>query len=210
MPEPTPFTRVVLRGDVGPVDARLTGRDGDRAGAVLVGGVGGGFDSPARDLYGRLQRLLPVEGVSVLRVRFRLPGDLDEATADVRAGVELLRARGVERVGLVGYSFGGAVVIRAAAAELAVATVVTISTQSYGTDAAGDLGRPVLLVHGTDDEVLPPGASIQVYRRAPPGSELELVQGGRHVLDEAAEQVRARVHGWLVDHLLPQGAGATV
>src|SRR5512138_2995126 len=115
MPETTPFLRVVLRGEAGPVDARLSANEGDLAGVVLVGGVGGGFDSPSRDLYGRLQRLLPAEGMSVVRVRFRLPGDLDEAALDVRAGVAVLEARGVERIGLVGHSFGGAVVIRAAA-----------------------------------------------------------------------------------------------
>jgi pimeloyl-ACP methyl ester carboxylesterase len=209
MPEQTPFQRVVLRGEAGSVDARLSANEGDLAGVVLVGGVGGGFDSPARDLYGRLQRLFPVEGVSVVRVRFRLPGDLDEAALDVRAAVALLQARGVERVGLVGHSFGGAVVIRAAASAPAVATVVTLSTQSYGTEAVDRLDRPVLLIHGTDDEVLPPGASIQVYRRAPDGSELHLLEGARHLLDENAEEVRALVQGWLRDRLLPMRAGAS-
>ncbi len=209
MPEQTPFQRVVLRGEAGPVDARLSANEGDLAGVVLVGGVGGGFDSPSRDLYGRLQRLLPAEGMSVVRVRFRLPGDLDEAALDVRAGVALLEARGVERIGLVGHSFGGAVVIRAAAGAPSVATVVTLSTQSYGTEIVDRLDRPVLLVHGTDDDVLPPGASIQVYRRAPEGSELRLVEGARHVLDEKAEEVRALVQGWLRDRLLPIQAGVS-
>ncbi len=209
MPEQTSFQRVVLRGEAGPVDARLAANEGDLAGVVLVGGVGGGFDSPSRDLYGRLQRLLPAEGMSVVRVRFRLPGDLDEAALDVRAGVALLEARGVERIGLVGHSFGGAVVIRAAAGAPSVATVVTLSTQSYGTEIVDRLDRPVLLVHGTDDDVLPPGASIQVYRRAPAGSELRLGEGARHALDEKAEEVRALVQGWLRDRLLPIQAGVS-
>lgn len=106
----------------------------------MVGGVEGSYDSPARGLYPRLASELVAEGVSVLRVRFRFPTVLDEAHHDVVAGVDHLTAAGVGRVALVGHSFGGAAVIAAAVDRPAVVAVCTLSTQSYGTEAATRLG----------------------------------------------------------------------
>lgn len=176
---------------------------GARAAALLVGGVGGGFDSPANNLYDRLGGELPFEGIAVLRVRYRNPTDLAGAVEDVQTGVAFLRAQGVERVGLVGHSFGGAVVVRAALAEPAVSTVVTLSTQLYGTGRAGALKRPALLVHGTDDEILPPGCSVRLHELMGPDAQLRLFEGARHTLDGVADDVFALVHQWLKEHLAP-------
>ena len=56
-------------------------------GLVWVGGVGGGWDSPARDLYPRLAASLAGVGIRSAHVRFRAPGDLSACTADTLAGV---------------------------------------------------------------------------------------------------------------------------
>lgn len=202
------WQRVTLQSAAGPVDARWYRSAGARGGVVCIGGIGGGFDSPAADLYGRLGRALPAEGVAVIRVRLRLPGDLEACTDDVLAGVAHLRADGVERCGLVGHSFGGAVVIRAALREPAVAAVVALSTQSYGTESVSRLRRPLLLVHGAEDAVLPPQASLHVYRRAGPEAELRLVEGAGHGLDESPDQIREIVQGFLLDRLAPREAAA--
>jgi pimeloyl-ACP methyl ester carboxylesterase len=197
------WQRLTLEGAAGPIEARWYRADAARAGVVLIGGIGGGFDSPAADLYGRLGRSLPAEGIAVLRVRLRLPGDLEACTADVRAGIAHLVAGGAGACGLVGHSFGGAVVIRAALAEPAVAAVVTLSTQSYGTESVARLRRPLLLVHGVEDSVLPPQASLHVYRRAGPDAELRPLEGAGHGLDESPDEVREIVQGFLVERLRP-------
>jgi pimeloyl-ACP methyl ester carboxylesterase len=196
------YRRLVLRTGRGPVETRFYEAPGAGAAVVAVGGVGGGFDTPARDLYPRLGEALRTDGLATLRVRFRDPTDLAESAHDVLAGVEALGQLGIGHVGLVGHSFGGAVVVIAGASSPAAVTVVTLSTQSYGTDVVGELApRPLLVLHGSADTVLPPTSSISVYRRAEDPKELGLLDGAGHVLDEAGEEVFARVREWFVEHL---------
>lgn len=198
------YEQLVLATARGDVQARLYARGGEGAAAVCVGGVEGGFDSPARGLYDRLGAELPAEGVVVLRVRFRRATDLPAAVQDVRAGVAELVHRGVQRIGLAGHSFGGAAVISAAAREPAVRTVVALSTQAYGAEGAAELGdRALLLVHGTDDPILPAACSVHVHRLARGPKELHLVPGARHTLEEAADEVTDLVRGWLTHRLAP-------
>jgi dienelactone hydrolase len=119
-----------------------------------------------------------------------------------------LEKQGIESVGLVGHSFGGAVIIQAATAAAVssdtVRTVVTLSTQSYGAEAVSRLkqGSSILLMHGT---VLPPYCSSSVYNLANDPKEIIFYKGATHGLDEAAEQVHQMVHDWLVKHLKKAG-----
>lgn len=185
-----------------PVQARLVDAGGVEAGVLMVGGIGGGFDSPASGLYDRLAADLPEVGVTTLRVRFRRPGDLHAATADVLAGLDELGRRGVERVGLVGHSFGGAVVIRAGVRDERVAAVCTLSAQRHGADEVAALApRRLLAVHGTRDPVLPPSCSADIVRLAGSGARLELVQGAGHTFDAEADAVHDLVRGWLLTEL---------
>jgi len=170
----------------------------------MVGGVEGGYDSPAGDLYPRLAGELAAGGISLLRVRFRFPTELEEARHDVVAGVDHLTAAGARRVALVGHSFGGAAVISAAVERPAVVAVCALSTQSYGTEAAARLGgRALLLVHGTEDRVLAAACSQSVFARAGEPRRLELLEGAGHTLAEAAGDVHALVGGWLRKQLGP-------
>jgi alpha-beta hydrolase superfamily lysophospholipase len=167
-------------------------------GAVWVGGAGGGLDGPARGLYAEACRRLQRLGVAGLRLHYRHPNDLGECVLDTLLGVEFLAREGVERVALVGHSFGGAVVIAAGALSERVAAVVPMSTQTYGTDLAPRLApRPLLLVHGTNDEVLPDACSRQVFARARDPKELKLYRGARHGLDEVREELLDLLVSWI-------------
>jgi dienelactone hydrolase len=170
---------------------------------ILVGGVGGGFDSPALRLYDRLTDLLPPAEIGVLRLRYRNSTDLTMAEEDVRTGTRwLVEEQGLPRVGLVGHSFGGAVVVRAAAADQAVAAVVTLAAQGYGTQAAAALGRPVLLIHGLEDPILPPSCSVDLARRVGSSARLRLHEGAGHCLDEVADDVFEEISVFLTESLL--------
>ncbi|WP_043432525.1 alpha/beta hydrolase [Cystobacter fuscus] len=197
--EPRPFTLPTKRG---PVDVLLYDSPGAKAGVLLAGGVGGGFDTPALRLYPRLGEELLKHGLSTLRLRYRHPTDLTESVQDVLAGVDFLVERGLERIALVGHSFGGAVMIRAGVRSAWVKTVVGLAPQSYGTEPVPELHpRSLLLVHGTSDTVLPPRCSQSIHERARGHKELELIPGAGHVLNEAAEPVFTRVRDWLVHEL---------
>jgi alpha/beta superfamily hydrolase len=197
------YLPVQIRTSRGTVACRYYPVPGATHGAVWVGGVGGGFDSPAQDLYPRLCRELTAEGIASLRVRFRHPTILAEAVLDVLAGLAFLRGQGVSQAALVGHSFGGAVVIRAAAAGAVVRAVVTLATQSYGTEAAGDLAPrcSLLLLHGRADRVLPFLCSQDVSGRAGEPKRLVLYDGADHGLDEVAGQVRDETRAWVVERL---------
>ena len=173
---------------------------------IYVGGVGGGWDSPASELYSKLSLKLVSNGISSLRVRYRHPIDLNECVIDVIAGIKFLEYNKIQSVGLVGHSLGGAVVIKAAAAlSNIVRTVVTLSTQSYGAiESVSELGQEgcsILLIHGTDDDVLSPICSSYVYKKASDPKQIILFKGAGHGLEEAAEEIYQTIYQWLLEHL---------
>jgi pimeloyl-ACP methyl ester carboxylesterase len=144
---------------------------------VCVGGVGGGWDSPACGLYPRLCEVLAAQGYAHgLRVRFRVPTDVTECAADVVEGLEWLRGRGVAQAALLGHSLGGAVVVAAAAAAASlpgraprVRAVVPLATQLAGATApAAQLPQytRMLAIHADDDATLPPACSERLVRAA--------------------------------------------
>ncbi len=191
-----PLTFATSRGDVlyhyyAVPDARKA--------VIWVGGVGGGFDSPANQLYPRLARALQAEEIASLRVRYRHPTELEECVLDVLAGLGWLENEGIERLALVGHSLGGAVVIQAGTASERVRAVVTLATQSYGADAVMELGPDcgILLVHGRADQVLPPQSSEFVFQMAHEPRKLVLYDAAGHGLDEVAVEVEQEVRAWL-------------
>ena len=192
------YRTINLEASRGPVETRFYPAAGATRGAVWVGGVGGGFDTPARGLYPRLCEDLTRHGIQSLRVRFRHPTKLVEAVADALAGLDFLATQGVGAVAVIGHSFGGAVALQAAAARPEmVRTVVTLATQGFGADVAHDLRIPLLLIHGEADAVLAPQCSMYVHRIAPEPKKLALMPGASHGLDETAEAVCREVSDWL-------------
>ena len=198
------YAPVRLQTDRGRVDCRYYAVERAAAAVILVGGVGGGWDSPARGLYPRLAETFAASGVAALRVRYRYPTVLDEAVYDVLAGARYLQDLGIQALGLVGHSFGGAVVIRAAARAKAVRTVVALATQAFGAEPAAALAPrcSLLLVHGTDDRVLRPVNAELVHELAGEPKRLPVLPSPGHRLDESADEVFAVVREWLVAELL--------
>jgi len=174
-----------------------------RCGAVFVSGVGGGFGTPSQGLYPQLCRVLARQSIASLWVRFRHPTILEESILDVLAGISYLSDAGIDTLALIGWSFGGAVVIQAAAHSDHVRTVVTLATQSYGVAPVAQLGPhcSVLLLHGTGDERLPPSCSEYAYDLANEPKRLIYYDGAGHALNEVADEVRQVVGDWIVEQL---------
>ncbi len=181
--------------------------DPPRAAVVLVGGADGGFDGPAEALYPTLAADLVALGIGALCLDFRIhrfPNDVDEGAHDLLAGLAWLEERGVEIAGLVGHSFGGAVVIEAATRAPSVSAVVTLATQTAGAQRVALVSpRPLLLVHGLDDVRLSPRCSELLYGMASDPKSLVLIPGATHSLRQAREEVRTRVLDFLVAALGP-------
>ncbi|MFN8639994.1 MAG: alpha/beta fold hydrolase [Dehalococcoidia bacterium] len=152
----------------------------------MVGGGDGGLDGPV-GLYSALALDLAAAGIATLRVDFRIhrfPGPVEDGVHDVRVAIEWLDAGGSGSIGLLGHSFGGAVVIEAAARGPArVASVATLATQTAGAQRVGELApRPLLLVHGLDDARLSPDCSRLLYSMAGEPREIVLLEGATHGL----------------------------
>jgi pimeloyl-ACP methyl ester carboxylesterase len=188
-----------LQTDKGPIRARWhEAGDGDAA-VLWVFGSGGGLGGPAGGLYPRLATQLLDRDIASLEVAYRKPGDLIQCMLDVLVGVAWLAGQERTRVILVGHSFGGAVVLNAARiAASQVIGVAALSSQSAGVDTFEGLSpRPVLFVHGEEDEVLPPSCSRRLHAMADEPKQLILYPRCLHGLDECRESLDRDLLRWI-------------
>jgi fermentation-respiration switch protein FrsA (DUF1100 family) len=169
---------------------------GDAA-VVWVGGVGGGMEGPAQGLYSRLAFNLTKDQIASLRMDYREPGNLMACVLDALLAIKYLALLGRKRIILIGHSFGGAVVINAGIA-ITVVGVAALSSQTAGTDLVEQLSpRPLLLMHGTSDEILPDICSHDIYLRAKEPKKILLYKGCGHRLDECRKEVDRDLMEWI-------------
>jgi pimeloyl-ACP methyl ester carboxylesterase len=90
---------------------------------------------------------------------------------------------------IVGHSFGGAVAIKAGELAPLASAVVGLSSQRYGTQTVEKLQKPLLLIHGADDDVLLPQASEDIFERAQEPKQLLILPGTGHALREVGDEV---------------------
>jgi pimeloyl-ACP methyl ester carboxylesterase len=172
---------------------------------LMCGGAMGGLLGPASGLYHALGETLAAQGLGAIRVGYRRPNDLPACVLDVAGAADLAHRNGARRFVVIGHSFGGAVAINAGCMlRPMVAGVVTLSTQSAGCEQAAALRRPLLLLHGDRDELLPVMASQAVQAMAG-GGELEVLPGTGHLLLEVADHLRTRLRAW-IDEVFAQPA----
>ncbi len=200
---------LMMDTNAGSVASRFHHAPAASAGIVWVFGAGGGLGGPAGGPYERLAGQPQPIGISSLQVAHRKPAILKPCIADALAGVDFLHSHGVEGVILAGHSFGGSVAINAGVASPVVAAVAALSSQSYHTEALAKLTpRPLLLMHGEEDEVLPPMCSLDIYRRVKEPKRLMLYAGCRHGLDQCRKEIDRDLTSW-IDETVHRRAGAT-
>ena len=186
----------------GTVHGVLHPAENARSALVMVGGAGGGIHGPAR-IYEELATRLQTEGVAALRLEYRKPNYLEDCIYDVLAAITALDQQGINRAALLGWSFGGAVVISAGAVSDAVVGVATIASQTYGAGAVGKLSpKSLLLIHGTADQVLPYFLSKDLYARAGEPKELVLYPDDGHGIEGHRSEMLDKLYSWSGDLLL--------
>ena len=170
--------------NLGNIRGRLHEAATDNAAILWVFGSGGGLGGPAGGGYERLAgQFLPFD-ITSLQLDYRRPGYLSHCVEDVLLGVEYLTSLGKNKVVLVGHSFGGAVVISSGIISDAVIGVAALSSQSSGAENVSSLSpKPLLLIHGTADEILPDSCSRFIYQNARRPKELILYENCLHGLD---------------------------
>lgn len=184
--------------DGGSFDGRYHEALEGRTAVVWLGGAKDGLDGPAGDMFLRLAGPLANERIASLRLNYRDPEDLEGCALDILTGVVYLESLGRPRVALVGHSFGGAMAISAGVETQEVVAVAALSSQTHGTGAVSYLSpRPLLLIHGTNDKVLPDSCSLEIYDRAKQPKEVHLYPGCGHDLLECRDAVDRDLLSWL-------------
>lgn len=200
---------VLMHTTRGVISAELYLSEGS-PGAVLWGGVRRREeDSSRQPVYADLAQELVADGITSLRIFYRwpggAPGPFEECVMDTLGGVSFLKTLGAKGIALVGHSFSGGVVIRAAAISPHVTAVIALASQLYGTQPVASLSpRPLLLIHGTDDQVLECESSRIIYEQAKEPKEIVLFDGAGHGFRECKDELRALMKGWLISKVGPQ------
>ena len=123
-----------------------------------------------------------------------MAGEFEECVLDLLGACSFLQGIGAERLILAGHSFGGAVVIKAGQILDTVQGVISLSPQLFGTRQVEQLGKPLLLIHGTADAILHHMASEDIYERALEPKKLVLIPDGGHGLAEDPATVMTEMH----------------
>jgi dienelactone hydrolase len=148
-------------------------------------------------MYPRLGLDLPRKGFVVARMNYRRPNDFDECLLDTMAALTFLKGIGVARTALIGHSFGGAIAINAGTLSPLVTTVIAVSGQLAGAHGVGELTpKPLLLIHGTADKILPELCSRMLYERAGEPKTLQLFDGADHRMNPCGDALFELVRNW--------------
>lgn len=193
--------KLELRTTRGSIPIVLHAAEGAMRAALCVSGAIGGYDGPAM-LYPRLGLEMPRRAFSIARLNYREPNEFRECLLDAMAGLSFLKGIGIRRAAIIGHSFGGAIAINAGTLSPVATCVIAISSQLAGAHVVAELApKPLLLIHGTADDVLPDQCSRMLYERAGEPKTLKLFEGADHRLRERGDELFALVSDWLQANL---------
>jgi dienelactone hydrolase len=141
----------------------------------------------------KLASLPSHQAMLVLRLDYRYPARNKYCVPDVLAAMDYLqRTFQIQRVVLVGWSFGGAPAFTVGGMDDRVAGVATVASQTAETEGISQMGpnKPVLLLHGTGDRTLSPQCSKRLQDMYGSRGEctLKLFAGDDHGLTRNAEE----------------------
>jgi fermentation-respiration switch protein FrsA (DUF1100 family) len=160
---------------------------------IFLGGALGGINGTA-GLWNRL-----ATRVGGVRLHYRYPSRLSQSLIDPLMVFRYLAAeRGLERVALVGHSFGGGVAVGAGVMlGPATAGVVALAGQRQGTELIDRLAAPVLVIHGMNDGIIPWASARLVHAEAAEPKHLWLIPDGDHVLAGHVDELDQRIGEFL-------------
>jgi len=156
---------------------------------IFCHGLFGSMHSPK---YVELARELGRRGLSSLRFNHREEAQTSLALRreDLEKMVEFVESEGYRRVGLMGSSLGGYLVLLFSSLwgnpQAVTAWATPCRLKGLGLEEEGLLESlermraPLLLVHGSEDELVPPWHSLELLRRARSPKLLLLVEGADH------------------------------
>ncbi|MBM4414876.1 MAG: alpha/beta hydrolase [Chloroflexi bacterium] len=185
---------VTLHTNHGDLEAVLVPCEGRTGCAIFVG------DEGAEGVYRLLSEQLVEVGVSSLRLRPRVGGELFDTIIDVLAACSFLKGIGGVSAVVVGHSYAGAVAIRSGLLSPFVCAVAALAPQLVGTQGVEQLDKPLLLIHGSADQVLLPLTSEDIHARAPGSKQLVIVDGADHAFRGEGPRLTALLYDFIASH----------
>lgn len=79
--------------------------------------------------------------------------------------------------------------------------VCAIATKTFGIEEVQNLGKPLLLLHGTGDTCIPSESSERLYAQAKEPKDLVLYDGDIHGLTHHSKEACEKVLSWSVQVL---------
>ena len=172
---------------------------------ILLGGCEGGWWNPTQgSMYPELCSKLNQIGISALHLKYRYGGELEECTHDVLEALKYLKKEGILKAGIVGWSFGGAVVCQGAGKSDTglVKAVATLATQSAGVSPIRNAkGVASLFIHGNEDTCLDKRCSEYTYKLAHEPKRLMIVSD-HHGFFDTTHEVQEGVINWFKKYIL--------
>jgi alpha/beta superfamily hydrolase len=153
-------------------------------------------------LMSRVGDAVVADGLAFLRWNFRGSGasegrhaDGELEPGDVRAAAACLAGRGIERIVLAGWSFGGDMSLRAAPEVPGAAGVIAVApplwwVKRHHVAALAEWGRPVRFVLCERDELRPP-AEVEERMGGLPDVGFTVLPGADHLLTSATGEAAA-------------------
>ena len=199
------FRPMVLDTTEGNMEARFYEANNPQAPkrAILwLGDAYGEFDSPAEGMYDRLAERFQAFGTASLRLQYRNPGDHAQAGLDALVGAFMLQQQGFERVVVVGHGQGALGAVQAGLAFPSVAAVALLAPRALAAEGVERLSpKPLLVLHGTADAVIPTSVSRDLVAKAKEPKRLYYYQEADHRLTQKADAVSEDLSEWLVEQL---------
>ncbi|KAL1837317.1 hypothetical protein VTJ49DRAFT_4039 [Mycothermus thermophilus] len=191
-----------------------------RTATILLSGAGGGVAGPSSIYLSLACKLATLgRGIPALRLDYRFPGaSTAPCVRDARAAMTYLRdAYGLDRFVLVGWSFGSAVVLDAAAEDPKVVGCAVVAGQTAGCEGVAKLApRPLLLLHGSADGTLAVGCSRRLEKMYKEGigedggeCKLHIFPEDGHTLEKNAEKAEEMLCEFIASCLLDGLGGRT-
>lgn len=166
--------------------------------AILwLGDDRGGFDSPADGLFDRLAERFRAQQVASLRVQYRVPSDATQNGLDALVATAVLQKLEVSRVVVVAWGLGAVGAFAVMERFPTAAAVALLAPRGMKPAAAADLGRPLLILHGTGDRVAPTQASRDLLAKASEPKRIVYYPDADHDLAGVAGEVEAELATWL-------------
>jgi len=192
-----------IPGDAGRLEAALRTASAARAAALICHPHplhGGTLHNP---VVFHADRDLNEANLTTLRINFRGAGSSagvhdggEGELADVAAGVSWLRGIAQDLpLLLVGYSFGSMCCIRYAAGDPTIAAVVAIGlpVRKYPLESLEQLGCPLAVVQGSEDEFGTPDEVEKRVRLLDPQVPIESIEGAPHLFPGRPKEPAAAV-----------------